>query len=307
MPDADGAHGRTLPTGRFQVHRIERDSWQGVFDGRQQDEALLALEAGGLIFLPRLAFALADGELPLLSSDCVRPGSKHVGFDPGTGALRGTEVDRERAAALRAMMSRYARDADGLVRSLFPRYRHVLRMARTSFRPVEAAGRSSSWRKDDRRLHVDAFPSRPNQGRRLLRVFTNVDPEGRDRVWNVGEPFEEVARRFLPSIRRPLPGQARLLHALGITRSLRTEYDHIMLELHDRMKADPAYQAGAVSEQLRFPSGSSWIVQTDVVSHAALAGRFMLEQTFLMPVHGMLDPARSPLRILERLAGRSLV
>ena len=53
-------------------------------------------------------------------------------------------------------------------------------------------------------------------------------------------------------------------------------------------------------------AGSTWIVQTDSVSHAALSGQSMFEQTFLLPVEGMLDPARSPLRILERLAGRRL-
>ena len=46
---------------------------------------------------------------------------------------------------------------------------------------------------------------------------------------------------------------------------------------------------------------------TDQVSHAAMAGQFQLEQTFLLPIDAMLDPQRSPLRILERLIGRPLV
>jgi hypothetical protein len=43
------------------------------------------------------------------------------------------------------------------------------------------------------------------------------------------------------------------------------------------------------------------------VLHAALGGQFMLEQTFFLPVAAMLHPERSPLAVLERLSGRSLV
>jgi len=288
------------------IYRIEDDRWQAAFTEAQQRQATDAVEAGGLILFPRLAFRVGDSEGLCLAPDCVRPGSKNVSFDPRTGAVRGATSEPERARMLRDMLARYAEQSSSLVQSLFAHYVPSLEVARTSFRPFETADRTTSWRKDDRRLHVDAFPSSPNQGRRLLRVFSNVNPEGRERVWNIGEPFEAVARRFLPSIARPWPGQARLLHALGITRGPRTEYDQIMLRMHDRMKADDDYQANAASTQLRFPSGSTWITQTDVVSHAALSGQFMFEQTFLLPVDGMRDPSRSPLRILERLAGRRL-
>jgi 3-deoxy-D-manno-oct-2-ulosonic acid (Kdo) hydroxylase len=298
--------GERPPSDLPRVYRIDEDHWQATFGEQQQLQATLALEAGGLILLPRLAFRVSDAEQRTLSPDAVRPGSKHVSFDLRTGRVRGATLQSEPAETLRRALQRYAEQSLALVRALLPRYAAVLEVARTSFRPVEASGRVSSWRKDDRRLHVDAFPSSPSQGRRLLRVFSNVDPDGGQRVWNIGEPFDVVAGRFLASIRRPWPGQARILHALRITRGLRSEYDHIMLGLHDRMKADGRYQENAASTQLRFPAGSTWIVQTDAVSHAALSGRYMFEQTFLVPVDGMLDPDRSPLRILESLAGRRL-
>jgi 3-deoxy-D-manno-oct-2-ulosonic acid (Kdo) hydroxylase len=298
--------GERPASGGVAVWRIESDCWQAAFSARQQAQATELLEAGGVIVLPRLAFHVGDFERRLLAPETVRPGSKHVSFDARTGALRAATIRPEHANALRQLLQRYAEQSFALVRSLFALYVPRLEVARTSFRPFEASSRVSSWRKDDRRLHLDAFPSSPNQGRRLLRVFSNVNPEGRDRIWNVGEPFEVVARRFLPSIPRPWPGQARLLRALRITRGLRTEYDHIMLRIHDGMKASAVYQASATSTQLRFPAGSTWIVQTDVLSHAALSGQYMFEQTFLLPVDGMRDPNRSPLRILERLAGRRL-
>jgi len=43
------------------------------------------------------------------------------------------------------------------------------------------------------------------------------------------------------------------------------------------------------------------------VSHAAMAGQYQLEQTFLLPVSAMQQPERSPLRILERIKKRALV
>jgi hypothetical protein len=297
---------REVATDPFPMCRLDAHGWETDFDARQQREAIDALESGGLVLFPRLAFHLSGDERRLLRPDCVKAGSKQVSFDAGTGELRNTALQSGPATALQQVLERYGRQSTALIRSLFPHYVPTLQTARTSFRPFEAAGRQSSWRKDDRRLHVDAFPSSPNQGRRLLRVFSNVNPDGKDRVWNIGEPFEAVATRFLPSIARRWPGYARLLHALGITRSQRTGYDQIMLQLHDRMKADASYQSRAVSARLDLPPGTTWIVMTDGVSHAALSGQFMFEQTFLLPVAGMLDPERSPLRILERLTGRTL-
>jgi len=43
------------------------------------------------------------------------------------------------------------------------------------------------------------------------------------------------------------------------------------------------------------------------VSHAATQGQYQLEQTFMLPVEAMLEPERSPLRVLERIKGRALV
>jgi len=97
------------------------------------------------------------------------------------------------------------------VRELFPTYEGSLETRLVSFRPVGVEGRAASARKDDARLHVDAFASRPNQGKRILRVFANLNPRGHPRVWNVGEPFEDFARRFLPRVPRYSPALARCL------------------------------------------------------------------------------------------------
>jgi hypothetical protein len=144
------------------------------------------------------------------------------------------------------------------------------------------------------------------QGRRILRVFTNVDPDGEPRVWSLGEGFEAYARRFLPAA-RPETATRWLAEHLGLTRGRRTAYDRLMLELHDRAKADEVYQLSAPRRRLEFAAGDTWLVFTDAAPHAALAGKNAFEQTFLVPVDVLWDEAASPLRALERMTGSALV
>jgi hypothetical protein len=122
----------------------------------------------------------------------------------------------------------------------------------------------------------------------------------------VGEEFEQAAVTFLPGIRPPQPGVASLLRWLRIIKGRRTAYDHFMLGIHDHMKADERYQSEVAQTQVAIPPGTTWACYTDSVSHAAMSGQFAFEQTFYLPVHVMKDPERSPLRVLERLVGRTL-
>jgi hypothetical protein len=204
------------------------------------------------------------------------------------------------------MLSRYNQYSEALVRRLFPHYTANLRRGNASYRPREVKGRVTSWRKDDARLHVDAFPSNPTRGTRLLRVFTNLNPHGKPRVWRVGEAFDAHADHFLPRIPRPLPGSAWGLHALRITKAERTEYDHIMLQLHDRGKADLEYQRVSPQQTVELMPGTSWVVFSDQVLHAVMSGQHMMEQTFLLEPRQQKDPDTSPLYRLERKLGRSL-
>ena len=264
-----------------------------------------AIERGDVIFLPDLAFVVEPSEAAIFSP-AILASSKNTSFDPASGVVSGTRLggaDRER---LRQTLARFSESAASLVDGLFGAYRGRLTRARASFRPAEIAGRSSLWRKDDTRLHVDAFPASPVQGRRILRAFANVNPQGRARSWRIGESFELLASRFAPRLSLPWPGQARLLRALRLTKARRAPYDALMLQLHDQMKQDGEYQRTCRQTAFDFPAGSTWLAFTDQVSHAAMAGQYQFEQTFLLPVDAMVDPRRSPLRVLERLKGRPL-
>ena len=205
------------------------------------------------------------------------------------------------------MLARFSKQANYFMSSLFSQYTNSLTIGRTSYRPVQIRNRKTSARKDDRRLHVDAFAANPNQGYRIVRLFCNINPYGEHRIWRIGESFEEVAQRFLPKINKPLPGSAKFLHWLGITKSVRTHYDHIMLKIHDKMKLDASYQKQVKYKEVSFPPGTSWIVSTDQVSHAAISGQYLLEQTFYLPTTAMSNPKAAPLHILEKLAGHCLI
>jgi len=181
-------------------------------------------------------------------------------------------------------------------------------MKRTSFRPIQAASRpSKSKRGDDRLLHIDSFRATPNHGKRLLRIFTNLNPYDKPRTWRLGEDFSEIARRFFV---QPPPWQGivnQLSGAFRITRSTPSLYDSIMLKIHDNMKLDDDYQNEEDKQRVDLASGSSWIVFTDQVPHAVLAGQYLLEQTFYLPVESMQDPHKSPLKILEKMTAKALV
>ena len=280
--------------------------WHGPFDPALRNRAVDTLEAGRVLLLAQLPFNIATQEAFLLSASVMGSERKNISFDPHSGDVSNTSLSGDRADSLRAMLRRFGDAAEQLLCDLLPGYAVGLRRARTSFRPAEIAGRAYSPRHDDRLLHVDAFPSRPMRGQRILRLFCNVAPDGAPRAWRVGEPFAEFARQFVPRTGGAIPGSAWFLERLGVTKGRRSEYDRIMLRLHDSGKLDSAYQSAAPCADVAFPAGATWLCFTDQVLHAALAGHCALEQTFHLPVDAMVHPERSPLRVLETLAGRRL-
>ena len=278
---------------------------QATLDARER--AVDVLETGGVVLLPDAPFAIAPEEGELLDPSVLKPGVKNVSLN-AQGRLGGVALQGEARDAMAAMVGRYAVFADTLLEAVAPSYGHSRERRRTSYRPGSVATRVLSARKDDRRLHVDAFASSPVAGRRILRVFTNVDPSGDVRTWRVGDDdFIAFATGLLPRLRGRSATVRRAMALAGLTRGYRTAYDQAMLELHDHAKLDDVWQAKAAYTPIEFPSGASWIVYTDSVLHAATAGRHAFEQTYLMDPAAMQRPDLAPLSVLERLLERSLV
>jgi hypothetical protein len=293
-----------MPDTRVDIVREFPDTRWGDDGPTRGVEAVL--EDGNVLSFPQLPFALAEVECRFLDERWADGKAKNISLRWPGGELRGAAGTRRDLAELQALIARFAELSEAFALRLFPHYRGHLRRGNTSLRPTQVAGRVTSWRKDDTRLHVDAFPSNPMHGTRLLRVFCNVNTNGQPREWRVGEPFAAHARRYLPSITRPLPGSAWLMNAVGITKRRRTEYDHVMLQLHDHAKADLEFQRSSPQARVDFAPGTTWVVYSDQVLHAAMAGQHMLEQTFYLDVEHLQRPETSPLRTLEHLLRRPL-
>ncbi len=284
------------------LEELPVSAWKGPYDAALKARAVSSLERGAVLFFPGLAFALADAEKPFLDAGVSDGRAKNISLE--RGKIQSSSLTGEKAKALTAMMERFGSHAANLVHDLLP-YAQVER-ARTSFRPVQVKGRRYSKINDDRLLHIDAFPSRPMRGRRILRFFANVAPDA-PRHWRVGEPFEDFAKKFLPRVGPHFAGKSWLLGTLGVTHGRRSLYDELMLSLHDTVKLDASYQQNGPRQDIEFPPGSCWLVFSDQVLHAAMGGEFALEQTFHLDVSELTEPGRAPVKVLERLSGKTLV
>src|SRR5258708_1551944 len=220
-----------------QIIEVANADWHGRNLSVPRETLLAGVERGKVLYFPNLRFAIEGGEQALLDPALADPNRKNISLEPNGGALHGVAGDAVTQSAVRALIGRYQANARTLVDGLFPEYNSKLRVAPTSLRLHQVEGRETSWRKDDSRLHVDAFPSRPNYGERILRVFTNVNPNGAPRVWRGGEPFEDMAKRFLPRIKPQMPGSAGLLSLLAVANSPLLSLDHPHLYPRSAMKS----------------------------------------------------------------------
>lgn len=265
-----------------------------------KNEAINALESGNIIYFPMYPFALKEGEQDLLSHTVLDPKHKNISYDYHRQSIAGVAPNAHIITdKMQSLMHRFADFAKAMITTTLPHYEQTIQWGRTSYRPAEIKGRQTSKRKDDTRVHVDSFAATPVNGLRILRVFCNINPYGEPRVWHVGEPFFDVLTKFSADIPAYNAIKAKLLKLIKATKTLRSPYDHYMLHLHDRMKLDDHYQQTLPKHRIDFPAQSSWVVFTDHVSHAALSGQFLLEQTFYLPVNGMLNAELSPLKQWE--------
>ncbi|HWT72995.1 MAG TPA: Kdo hydroxylase family protein, partial [Oxalicibacterium sp.] len=147
----------------MQILTVDADDWKL---GGTDPSWIAALEAGKVLYFPRLAFRLTEDERRFLHPDINAEGSRSITLEAG-GRFKGTAGDAATQAAVAAMVGRFRANAEQLVESLLPHYRHAMRMATTSYRPKQVETRTQTWRADDKRLHVDAFAGRPNHGERI--------------------------------------------------------------------------------------------------------------------------------------------
>lgn len=276
------------------LYTINDKNHQTINDSAKQ-HMLHELEEGKIIYLPKHYLSANNDEKQLLTENILAKGSKNISYDYSNSKISGVEKRNSLIMNMQQFMHKYALFSKHLVDTLLPYYSSNLIWGRTSFRPAEIKGRKTSKRKDDTRVHIDAFPATPVAGKRILRVFCNINPYGSPRVWHVGEPFHDLVQKFKNEIPEYSNFKAIILNLVKATKRKRTAYDHYMLNLHDRMKLNDDYQNTLDKKLIEFPANSTWIVYTDKVSHAALSGQFLLEQTFYLPAEHMHNASLAPL------------
>jgi 3-deoxy-D-manno-oct-2-ulosonic acid (Kdo) hydroxylase len=277
-------------------------------------EVCSQLELGDIILFPASPIDIppADRDLLLGRKQTSSAYHKNIAYRPSEDRVTGLDASEQaEAAELRRILKNYSQaSVEFLSRFLLP-YAGKWKLDYASFRPVEEQGRAARLHARNDLLHFDSFPTRPTNGARILRFFTNINP-AQNRVWLTSQTFESFGSQFarktarLASLRSPL---SRGLSAFARTLRLpgsRPPYDELMHRCHNVMKEDAAFQETTPKSRWEFPPNSSWMVCTDCVSHAVLSGQYALEQTFLIPQSALVEAQRSPLAILERLAGTRL-
>jgi 3-deoxy-D-manno-oct-2-ulosonic acid (Kdo) hydroxylase len=276
------------------------------------------LERGELIYLPVCPFPLPD-ESDRVFLDAQQLGNgrhKNVSYSPDTGKVSGfarqSGAQKER---LRQILASFSHTATAWLSAVLPRYRQGWRLDRVSFRPLEEATRALRLRARNDLLHIDAFPTRPSGGCRLLRVFVNVNQTD-PRIWVTSDAFPSLLERYgkqagLPSVSHGSTWAGRFLgvfpRLLRPGKPPRTPYDAFMLRFHHFLKACDEFQERSVKRLWTFASGSAWLAMTDGLSHAVLRGRLALDHSYFIPPECQALPEESPAALLARACGGSVV
>lgn len=292
--------------------------WSGPGQHEQRARAYCdLLERGQILFFREPPFELSatDREFLLRQEWAEMRMHKNISYRPGEDLLKGVKGNTETVSKVHEIMRRYSANVIGFLKQFLAPYAGKWIVDFASFRPFEEERRGLPLHKRNDLLHVDAFPSRPTRGGRILRVFTNLNPTT-PRVWNTLDDFAAIARAHAENagLRRIAEQDGflqrtvqNLGHVFGIRGMGRTPYDMFMLRFHDYLKENVEFQERAPKSRVDFPPLSTWLVYTDGVAHAAMSGRYALEQTLLIPADALVSLDYAPFRVLESIAGCPLV
>ena len=267
------------------------------------DQLADELEQGRIVLFPRTPVLLpTDADLAFLREKAgARLLAKNVSYYPEAHRLAGIKADPGVAERTLEILESYSTRVLTLLRRLMPRFMASARLGTTSFRPMQEQGRNLLPHASNELVHVDAGAYGATHGDRILRFFTNVNPS-EDRVWVTKGIFADLYQRHANAA--GIAGKARVrveekwmdrAYTKLVCAASRwvplakvidsSPYDRAMRKFHNYMKDAPAFQRESAGRlEMRFPPFSSWMVLTDVVSHACRSGQYALVDTFLVPL-----------------------
>jgi hypothetical protein len=269
------------------------------------------LEAGDIIFFPETPISIPTNDLAFLLGHQQVGGAYHknIAYRPLTDRITGFDAQAPaNADRLRGIMRRYSHDVVTFLRGFLAPYQARWKVDYASYRPEEEEGRDLTLRKRNDLLHTDAFPTRPTHGDRILRFFNNINPQ-KTRNWITTETFDVLLEKMRTGKLSggsavPMPSSMEISKMKQVLASLgigglapwvkRSPYDEFMMRFHNFLKENADFQQNCPKQHWEFPPGSSWMVYTDMVSHAVLSGQFALEQTLIVSREAMVAPHKSP-------------
>src|SRR5579863_243385 len=185
------------------------------------------LEAGHILFLPLspISIPAEDRELLLGRKQTSSAYHKNIAYRPAEDRVTGLDASEQKEAAeLRRLLSDYSRRATEFLDRFLAPYAGKRKLDYASFRPIEEKGRAARLHARNDLLHFDSFPTRPTNGARILRLFTNINP-AQNRVWLTSQTFEAFGPRmakasgllssFTSAPLRGIRALARTLHLPG--------------------------------------------------------------------------------------------
>ncbi len=260
------------------------------------------LEKGELVHFPRCPFSfLSPDDLAFLREQKLAPFEKNISLDPENGRLTNQRIRQEHEGQrLVAILRDFASTASSWLAKEVPAYSQHWIRDRVTFRPEEEAMRRLRPSARNDALHLDAFPSRPSQGHRILRLFVNIH-ETDARVWATSETFPRILARYGQVVGLPATHEdwaeritARVLSIFQPGAERRSSYDHFMLRLHHFLKANNEFQERSPRKLWYFQPGACWLAFTDMLSYAELRGQYALEHSFFVAPESLMFPDLSP-------------
>lgn len=271
------------------------------------------LERGEIVYFPACPFDLFhQDDLDFLTQQKLGGGlHKNISYDPaGCRASGYLTRSRQQRRRLRGLLKGFSERATTWLAGLLPRYAASWRLDRVHYRPEEEATRILRDMARNELLHMDAFPTRPSRGDRILRLFVNLN-DREPQTWVTSDTFGSLLEQFGRQAGLPhqveATWQRRLRHGLlGLVQPhyrRRTIYDSFMLRFHHFLKSHHGFQDRGAKRFQSFAPGSAWLLFSDGLAHGELRGRFALDHSYFIATETLALPELAPAALLEKACG----
>lgn len=254
-------------------------------------EGLLVFEAG---YPVRIA-----EKLPCILSDSLRNrvsnwpskalGTKNPSWVIQENQLKPGALDQKPdTEEFRVFLGEFFRVAESTVATALGLEDSSLCPDRVTWRPNELATTTRRWNARDDLFHLDSFPSRPAQGRRILRLFYNAS-QADCIVWSHTFNLDVYIRKYYCNGGQPSSGSRP--DGFG---------DNLMAQIHDQMKRQEDFQETAPRVLHSFAPGEAWIVLTDTCLHSFLRGDWLMDVSWFVSAPWLTQSKWSPKACFDR-------